>query len=355
MRGWPNVEVTIVEAQTGVSGYMAWVAAVAVWAMAWGVAVGVVGVSVLMAYLRYANTRARPCTAPDMMKGKTVLVTANDDGGVGEEVARDLAGRGARVMLATPTLARAERQAAAITAFTGNEEVKGLQLDTSSMASVKHFGKQFITTEKRLDVLVLAAGRGAPPNRTETEEGLEVTLATNHLGHFLLVNLLLGVLMTSSPSRVVVKASSAHYMLSSITPKDLNFKKGDYGALAAYALSQLCNTFMATNLTILTAGSGLVVNSACPGLVLSEPYLSPGGVMAWLYDVGLSFVGRTPEQGAQTLIHAAVSRQGASISGAFFTDCEETKLTGLAADAGLAKKVWEVSEGLVGLLPQDHE
>ncbi|KAK8395134.1 hypothetical protein O3P69_006108 [Scylla paramamosain] len=200
------------------------------------------------------------------------------------------------------------------------------------------------------------AGGGArrSPSRTVTAEDLEVTLASNHLGHFLLVNLLLGLMVKSHPCRVIVKASSAHYLLSSINPKDLNLRRGRYRALAAYSLSQLCNVLMATNLAHLTAGTGVAVSSACPGIVWGEPYLCGQGVLARLCTAFLYCVARTPEEGAQTLVHAAVSRQGAELSGAFFTNCTETKLTGLAADAGLAKKVWEVSEGLVGLLPPDY-
>ncbi|XP_063878597.1 retinol dehydrogenase 14-like isoform X4 [Scylla paramamosain] len=94
------------------------------------------------------------------------------------------------------------------------------------MASVTAFAKRVIRDENRLDLLVLAAGRGAPPSRTVTAEDLEVTLASNHLGHFLLVNLLLGLMVKSYPCRVIVKASSAHYLLSSINPKDLNLSGG---------------------------------------------------------------------------------------------------------------------------------
>lgn len=333
----------------------AWATGWMVWAATAGVAVMTVLVMLYVVYLRYANrSSVRSCTTPEKLEGKTVVVTANENGGVGLAVARDLAGRGARVILAAPNLSKAQQEAASIAASTNNPQVTGLQLDTSCMASVTAFAELINATEKRLEVLVLAAGCGAPPCRTETAEGLEVTMATNHLGHFLLVNLLLGVMVKSCPSRVVVQASSAHYLLSSINPKDLNQHRGQYGALAAYSLSQLCNVLMTTNLAHLTAGTGVVVNSACPGLVWEERYLCGDGVLARLYTALLYCVARTPEEGAQTLIHAAVSHQGAKLSGAFFTNCTETKLTGLAADAGLAKKVWEVSEGLVGLLPPDH-
>lgn len=305
-------------------------------------------------YLRHANrSSVIYCRSQNKMDGKTVLITANASG-IGLEAALNLAERGARVILACKEVQKAQETAAAVQT---NSSSGGLivvkKLDTSCMSSITNFANEFLKTEKRLDVLMLTANIGGSNTKTITEDKLETTMATNHFGHFLLVNLLLVLLKSSAPSRVVIVATSAHYLLSSINPKDLNFNSIDYGAFRAYAQSMACNMLMTNNLAHLTKETGVVVNSMCPGVTASLPFLRGGGIIARLYLTLLSVASRTDEEGAQTLIHLAVSEEAGRSTGSFFTDCTERGLTQLGDNFGLAKKIWERCEEIVGLVPKD--
>ncbi|KAK4314287.1 hypothetical protein Pmani_014438 [Petrolisthes manimaculis] len=198
-----------------------------------------------------------------------------------------------------------------------------------------------------IDVLVLNAGIGGKNVRTLTSEGLETTMATNHFGHFLLTNLLLGLLKESAPSRIVVTASMAHTLLTS-----LNLK---YWSLQAYAQSKLCNILFARYLAHLLKDTGVIVNSLCPGFVATEIFEKGEGFAVKLYGFLALYVGKTCEQGAQTIIQLAVAEETQNITGEFFENCQVSDgATNLAIDDGLAKKVWEASELLVGLDPTEQ-
>ncbi|XP_030273904.1 retinol dehydrogenase 13 [Sparus aurata] len=148
------------------------------------------------------------CRCSVRLDGKTVLITGANTG-IGKETSRDLARRGARVVMACRDLTRAEQAAEEIRQSTGNGNVVIRHLDLASVYSVKQFAKDFLDSEDRLDILINNAGVMMCP-RWLTEDGFETQLAVNHLGHFLLTNLLLPKLKSSSPSRVVTVSSIAH-------------------------------------------------------------------------------------------------------------------------------------------------
>ncbi|XP_042865006.1 retinol dehydrogenase 14-like [Penaeus japonicus] len=115
----------------------------------------------------------------------------------------------------------------------------------------------------------------------------------------------------------------------------------------------LCNIFMSNCLADATAHAGVTVNSFCPGMVSSAPYLRGNNFLARLYSVLLRFVTRSDEEAAKTIVYLAGSDEVANVTGAFFADCAERKMTGLASDMGLARKIWEKSEAMVRLVPVD--
>ncbi|XP_045103526.1 retinol dehydrogenase 11-like isoform X2 [Portunus trituberculatus] len=290
------------------------------------------------------------------LKGKTIIVTGAS-AGIGKEAARDFARRGARVIMACRNLQKASKVASDIEASTGSKSVVVRELDTSSLSSVRSFAARILAEERRLDVLVLNAGIGGPAERVLTSDNLELTMATNHFGHFLLANLLLGLLKDSQPSRVVVVASMAHNGVKTLDIENLNFKhEGSFKTMKAYSQTKACNILFARQLAAMLKDSGVVVNSLCPGLVLTEIFdKSNGLVLKYLLNFAANIAGKTPEQGAQTIIHLAVSEDTATISGEFFENCKVAKVaTDLVLDDGMAKKLWEASETLVGLQPEER-
>ncbi|KAK8745285.1 hypothetical protein OTU49_000112, partial [Cherax quadricarinatus] len=136
---------------------------------------------------RYQSGR---CTSKTRLVGKTAIVTGAS-AGIGKETARDLAQRGARVILACRNVEKAERVAEDIKKTTGNTDVVVRQVDTSDLTSVRKFAEDILRTETALHILVNNAGMSGMKKRKLTADGLEVTMATNHFGHFLLTNMLL--------------------------------------------------------------------------------------------------------------------------------------------------------------------
>ncbi|XP_077334428.1 retinol dehydrogenase 11-like isoform X8 [Lithobates pipiens] len=143
------------------------------------------------------------------LTGKTAIVTGANTG-IGKFVALDFARRNGRVILACRSRERGQKALEEIQRVTGNRNVVLEILDTSSMSSVRAFADRILRNEKRLDILVNNAGVSGLPHAV-TSEGLEVTYATNHLGHFLLTNLLVDLMKRSAPSRIVFLASFVHY------------------------------------------------------------------------------------------------------------------------------------------------
>ncbi|XP_068238850.1 retinol dehydrogenase 12-like [Palaemon carinicauda] len=326
-----------------------------IWIIIYSIVTAAIWLFAYALYLRYANrSSVGYCNSKETVNGKTILITSKATG-IGLEAARDLARRGARVILACGEIKEAQKMAASINSLETDGVILVRKLNTASLREVRNFAADFLKTERRLDVLILAASLGGSDTKIMTDEGLELTMATNHFGHFVLVNLLIGMLKSSSPSRVVVLASSAHSLLTSINPKDLNFKTIPYGGLKAYAQSMACNLLMANNLAHLLEGSGVIVNSMCPGMIKNQPYITGNGLVAKIYQIFLNVATRTTEEGAQTLIHLAVSEEVANHTGAFYIDCKERSMTNLGRNGGLAKKLWERCEEVVGFIHKNDE
>ena len=140
------------------------------------------------------------------MTGKTVIITGANTG-IGKETAVDLARRGATVIMACRDLKRSKIALHEIMKRTGSSNVILKHLDLASMKSIHEFAKYINMNVAKLNVLINNAGLVSTPERRETEDGFEQTIAVNHLGHFLLTNLLLDLLKKSAPSRVVVVSS----------------------------------------------------------------------------------------------------------------------------------------------------
>lgn len=187
--------------------------------------------------------------------------------GIGKFTALELAKRGAKVYLACRSEAKATEAANEIKLLSGNKNVSFLELDLGSLTSVREFSKKFHDLESRLDVLVNNAGLLSPEARTE--DGFEMNMGVNHLGHFLLTNLLLDLLKKSAPSRVVVIASETH-KIGSINRDDFNSEKSFPGTLLGYSNSKLANVIFARELSKKLRGTDVTVNSCCPGPVETD-------------------------------------------------------------------------------------
>ena len=281
------------------------------------------------------------------MDGKTVLITGAN-AGIGKETALDLAKRGARVIMACRDLKKGETALNDIVEKTGSKNVVLKQLDLASLKSIREFAENVNKNEPRLHVLINNAGVMLVPELTKTEDGFEMQMGVNHLGHFLLTNLLLDLLKKSTPSRIVVVSSVGHEMFTTKMKFDNINSETIYEKWDAYGQSKLANILFTRELAKRLDGTGVTVNSLHPGFVFTDLFRHP---TAWCYLIYFTIYlfGKRTKQGALTTIHLAVSEDVEGVTGVYFVDCKPIGPSEAAQDDGAAKKLWEISAHLVGL------
>jgi NAD(P)-dependent dehydrogenase (short-subunit alcohol dehydrogenase family) len=279
------------------------------------------------------------------VRGKTVLVTGATSG-IGLEAAVELARRGARVAIVGRDPARTDAARHAIRARSGSDAASHLLCDFSVQAQVRALADAFRARHGRLEILINNAGAVNKARRL-TPEGIEATFAVNHLGYFLLTNLLLDLLRTSAPARVVSVASVAHRR-GTLDFDDLGFARG-YSIMRAYARSKLANVLFAAELARRLAGTGITSNSVHPGSVATNIW---SGAPLWARPI-IHFVFRpsfvSAERGARGLVQLAASPELEGVTGEYFEGGRPVPPAPLAADPALARRLWEVSARLVGL------
>ncbi|XP_023270656.1 retinol dehydrogenase 14-like [Seriola lalandi dorsalis] len=285
----------------------------------------------------------------DTMRGKTVIVTGANCG-IGKALAAELLKLRARVIMACRDQRSAEEAAQDIKKQAGPEqgEVVIKHLDLASLGSVRRFCEEINEEESKIDVLINNAGIFQCPY-TKTEDGFEMQLGVNHLGHFLLTHLLLDLLKTSAPSRIVV-VSSKLYKYGHINFDDLN-SENNYNKAFCYSQSKLANLLFTLELARQLEGTEVTVNALTPGIVrtrLGRHVQISLLAKPLLYLASLIFF-KSPLEGAQTPLYLACSPEVEGVSGKCFANCEEEELMAKATDEQAAKKLWDISSRMVGL------
>ncbi|TMS03193.1 Retinol dehydrogenase 14 [Larimichthys crocea] len=286
--------------------------------------------------------KRRFCTDLTRLDGKTVLITGGNSG-VGKDSAIALAMRGARVIIACRDPDKAEKAVREIKLRSRSLNVLHMELDLANLRSVREFCKSFLQTEKRLDILI---NNAAMPSVLDwTDDGFSMCFGVNHLGHFLLTNLLLPRLKECAPSRVVTLTCSTYKY------QKLNFQDLNYNLLPffTYCRSKLANIYFSQELARITEGKGVTSYAVHPGFVQSGWTCHYSFLFRMLMQVIMWMFFVPCEIGAQTVIYCAVSDEAAKHSGGYFVDCRPATLRPFARDAGVAKKLWEASERLVKL------
>jgi len=277
--------------------------------------------------------------------GKTVLITGSS-AGIGFEAAVALARLGARILLVGRDRGRTE---AAVVALRDRAEVtaEAHLCDFSSQESIREFARTIQRDHARLDVLVNNAG-GIHKARSVTVDGLETTFATNHLGYFLLTNLLRDLIVRSAPARIVTVASIGHRH-GTLDFDDLGYERGGYGLRKAYERSKLANVLFANELARRLEGTGVTSNSVHPGSVATDLW---SDIPVWtkpLVAIALRPWFLTPEQGGAAVVQLAASPELAGVTGQYFEGGRPVAPSTLARDAALGRRLWDVSEHLVNL------
>ncbi|XP_046462706.1 retinol dehydrogenase 14-like [Daphnia pulex] len=296
------------------------------------------------------------CRSRNKLTGKTVIITGGNSG-IGKETAIDLAKRGARVILACRDLKRADDARDDIIRESGNNNVVVNQLDLASLASVRQFASEILKNEPRLDILINNAGCVTMEKKL-TDDGLEYQMQANYFGHFLLTNLLLGLLKKSAPSRIINVTSVAHSFIKTFDLNNLNaelYHNGSSFYNSIYYYSKLSIILSTRHLAHLISQSGVTVNCLCPGAVNTGIFRNASSLFQTVVSALIPIFFKTVKQGAQTTIHLAVADEVADVSGEYFTDCKISQTSKLGMDVGLAKKLWDISETLVKLTPEERQ
>ena len=283
------------------------------------------------------------------LAGKVCMVTGATSG-IGEVTARKLAQLGAVVVVVGRNEAKSEATVSQIRQQTDNPSVDFLLADLSSQQEIRGLAKEFESRYSRLDVLVNNAG-AIMLSRRESVDGIEMTLALNHLAYFLLTNLLLDRLKSSAPARIVIVSSNSHQR-AKLDFDDLQNRRRYWG-YRAYARSKLGNILLSYELARRLEGTGVTVNALHPGLVGTN-LLANNGALGRLLKILVGIKGMSPERGARTSIYLAASPEVETVTGRYFVQEQDVPSSSSSYDEDAALRLWRLSAELTGLAVDAH-
>jgi len=284
------------------------------------------------------------------LRGKTAIVTGSNSG-IGFETAKAMVAKGASLKMAIRNIEKGKKAADLILKEFPDADISVSELNLGSLASVKAFSENYLKENRRLDFLINNAGVMMPPYGT-TLDGFELQFGTNHLGHFALTGLLLPLLLKTKGSRVVNVSSYAH-KAGKINFDDLDSKQ-DYNKIAAYGQSKLANLLFTYELQrkFENAGSECLATASHPGWTETNLQQHSGG-LRFLNPV----FGQKPSMGALPTLRAATGTD--ALGGDYygprgFMEMKGTpvkvKSNGLSHDIDTARRLWDVSEELTGVV-----
>ena len=278
------------------------------------------------------------------LTGQNIVVTGAT-GGIGKATAMGLAALGARVGIVGRDRARLTASADELRLGSANDEIDTFEANLSAQAQVRRVAAEVQEQYPRLDVLVNNVG-GLWAHRHVTSDGLELTFALNHLAPFLLTSLLVGRMVAAGRGRIVTVTSSAE-SFGRIDFDDLQSTKS-YSGQRAYNQSKLANVLFTYELARRLNGTTVTVNAVHPGVtntsfgVADQPRSYS---MSWMARPFM----RSPERGADSVVWAASSSELDGVTGGYFHDRRPKRSSERSHDEATAKRLWQVSEELVGI------
>jgi retinol dehydrogenase-12 len=276
----------------------------------------------------------------DRMKDKLVMVTGAT-AGIGKVTARELARKGATVIVVGRSREKCETITNEIRTATGNPNVSFMVADLSSQAEIRRLATEFYAHHDHLDVLVNNAG-AVNTKRLESPDGIELTFAVNHLNYFLLTHLLLPALKAAPTARIVNVASDAH-AAGALNFDDLEYKQRRYNAFSAYAQSKLANIMFTYELARRLTGGTITANALHPGFVSTRFGANNGGIFTFI-PLLARIIGVNEDKGAETSIYLASSAEVEGVSGAYFSEGRLSKSKKASYDTIAQQRLWQISE-----------
>lgn len=280
------------------------------------------------------------------MNGKTVVITGGN-AGIGKATALALAKKDANVLVTSRSETKAKEAVAEIKKATGNENVDFVTIDLSSQKSVRESSEKIKAKCPKIDVLINNAGCYVSDLQLNAD-GLEMQFATNHLGHFLLTNLLMDNLKAAEKARIINLASIAHKYTRVLNLDDINYQTEEYGGWKSYSRSKFCNILFTNELARRLEGTGITANAVHPGGVrteIAEKNVNWFTKLGWILSKPLMV---PVEKGAETSIHLASSPEAEGVTGGYWVKSKKFFSNRPSQDPETAKALWKKSEELVG-------
>jgi len=280
------------------------------------------------------------------MSKKVCLVTGANSG-IGKEIAIGLASAGCHVIIVCRNTERGRAALKEIKAVSNSESVDLLIADLSSKKDIQSLANTIHERYSSLSVLINNAGLVLSQKKLSVD-GIEMTLATNYLGPFLLTHLLTDLLQNSAPSRII-NISSAIYKWAKLNLNDLQFDHRKYKAMKAYAQSKLLMNIVTFGFARRLNGTGVTVNCVHPGAVKTKlGSNNVSNILLKFLDKTLKFFFLSPKKAAKVPIYLALSPELETITGQYFEKGKPRPSSSASYDLLLEKRVWEISKQLVG-------
>jgi len=264
--------------------------------------------------------------------------------GIGRVTAQVLAQAGAEVVAVGRNREKSEATVDRIKQQTGNPAVEYMLADLSSQAAIRQLAETFKRQHARLDVLVNNAGAFFLWHQ-ESVDGIEMTFALNHLGYFLLTNLLLDTLKASAPARIINVSSGSH------RGETISFDhlqgKHRYSGFRTYGESKLANILFTYELARRLEGTGVTVNAIHPGFVATNIGINNGWIVRAIRPL-MDLFALSEEEGADTIIYLAMSKEVGGITGKYFLKRKAVSSSSISYDESIARRLWQVSMELTG-------
>lgn len=285
----------------------------------------------------------------------TAIITGATNG-IGKETARVLALRHVHVVMGVRNVNAGKKLKDDLLQVIPYARIDVIEIDLNSLDSVRKFASEYISSGLPLNVLINNAGILAPPKFTVSKDNIEQTFAVNHLGQFLLTNLLLETMKktareTQTEGRIINVASDMHRY--GVHKEGIRFEKindeKSYNSSAmgksAYGQSKLCNILHTNELArqLKEEGVDITANSLHPGLIATNIFTSTGGPGYWLINTIAKYTSKNIQQGASTTCYVALNPKVKGITGEYFVDNNKVEPSMLARDSDLAKKLWDYS------------
>jgi retinol dehydrogenase 14 len=276
---------------------------------------------------------------------KTYLITGASDG-IGLQASRQIAELGERVVMVGRNPDKTAAAVAQVRSESPTATVEGMLCDFSSQASVRELAGKVLAAHDRLDVLVNNAGR-VNDKRTVTADGIESTFAVNHLGGFLLTELLKDLMIRSAPSRIVFTSSIGHFR-GTMDFDDLGFERG-YQIMNAYSRSKLANVLYMRHLARELADTGVTANALHPGAVATSIWNGAPWFARPVLAVAKRVMMISPEEGGRRITYLATSPDVEGKTGGYYEINRIKQPSDIALDDAVGQRLYDESKRLVGI------